>query len=99
MKLKPKFIRDNQAELTNQLYDFILDHEEDRTSRQIADEFFFNDGNAAGEHTKEHGQGLSAKDIEYLLRQLDTVFEQNEVTSRWGFTETHMESWPKPIEK
>ena len=46
------------------------------TAGTIAYEFTFDDGNEPGQHTEEHGRGITTKSVQYLLMQPNDIFEE-----------------------
>ena len=54
-------------------------------AEKIADYFEYDDNKEKGQHTPEHGQLLSARQVRWLLTQADDIFEKHVVKGkeRW----------------
>jgi hypothetical protein len=66
-----------KKKITEQLADLIrFELDNHTTAGNIAYEFKFDDGKEQGQHTKEHGQGLTTKSVKYLLIWADDIFEE-----------------------
>jgi hypothetical protein len=80
MNLIRKDIHRLKNELIQQMIEFLSDECIEPGVRipigRVVRDFRFNDGKERGQHTDDHGQRLSTKSVEYLLRQADDIFEE-----------------------